>query len=58
MLNRVSEDGVLADWFRRPRARKFGTSYRIINTIAALQILTIIISRGQVTFLANLYALA
>ncbi|MGB2675863.1 MAG: amino acid permease [Candidatus Acidiferrum sp.] len=55
VLNRVSEDGVLADWFRQPH-RKFGTSYRIINTIAALQILTIIISRGQVTFLANLYA--
>ena len=55
VLNRVSEDGVLADWFRQPH-RKFGTSYRIINIIAALQILTIIISRGQVTFLANLYA--
>ena len=55
VLNRVSEDGVLADWFRAPH-RKFGTSYRIINTIAALQILTIIVSRGEVTFLANLYA--
>jgi len=55
VLNRVSEDGVLADWFRQPHKR-FGTSYRIINIIAALQILTIIISRGNVTFLANLYA--
>src|SRR5208337_5370539 len=55
VLNRVSEDGVLADWFRQPH-RRYGTSYRIINIIAALQILTIIISRGQVTFLANLYA--
>src|SRR5712691_5966900 len=55
VLNRVSEDGVLADWFRQPH-RKFGTSYRIINIIAGLQILTIIISRGDVTFLANLYA--
>jgi amino acid transporter len=55
VLNRVSEDGVLADWFRQPH-RRFGTSYRIINIIAALQILTIIISRGDVTFLANLYA--
>jgi amino acid transporter len=55
VLNRVSEDGVLADWFRQPH-RRFGTSYRIINIIAALQILTIIISRGNVTFLANLYA--
>jgi Amino acid permease len=55
VLNRVSEDGVLADWFRQPH-RRFGTSYRIINIIAALQIITIVISRGDVTFLANLYA--
>jgi amino acid transporter len=55
VLNRVSEDGVLADWFRQPH-RRFGTSYRLINIIAALQIITIIISRGDVTFLANLYA--
>ncbi len=55
VLNRVSEDGVLADWFRQPHKR-FGTSHRIINIIAALQIITIIISRGDVTFLANLYA--
>ena len=55
VLNRVSEDGVLSSWFRQPH-RKFGTSYRIINIVAILQILTIIISRGRVTFLANLYA--
>jgi amino acid transporter len=55
VLNRVSEDGVLSDWFRHPH-HKFGTSHRIINLIVALQILTIIISRGNVTFLANLYA--
>lgn len=55
VLNRVSEDGVLSSWFRQPH-RHYGTSYRIINIIAALQILTIIISRGDVTFLANLYA--
>ena len=55
VLNRVSEDGVLADWFRQPH-RRFGTTYRIIWIIAGLQILTILISRGDVTFLANLYA--
>jgi amino acid transporter len=55
VLNRVSEDGVLASWFRQPH-RRFGTSYRIINIVAALQVITIIISRGDVTFLANLYA--
>src|ERR1700680_440986 len=55
VLNRVSEDGVLSDWFRQPH-RKFGTSHRIINLIVGLQIITILISRGDVTFLANLYA--
>ncbi len=55
VLNRVSEDGVLSSWFRHPH-RQFGTSYRIINIVVGLQILTIIISRGDVTFLANLYA--
>ena len=55
VLNRVSEDGVLSDWFRQPHPR-FGTSYRIINMVVALQIVMILISRGDVTFLANLYA--
>src|SRR6267142_2543680 len=55
VLNRVSEDGVLSEWFRQPHP-KFGTSYRIINIVVILQIITIIISRGHVTFLANLYA--
>src|ERR1700720_3241246 len=55
VLNRVSEDGVLPDWFRHPHP-KFGTSHRIINMIVILQITTIVISRGDVTFLANLYA--
>ena len=55
VLNRVSEDGVLSEWFRQPHP-KFGTSYRIINIVVLLQIVTIIISRGDVTFLANLYA--
>jgi hypothetical protein len=55
VLNRVSEDGVLSSWFRAPHP-KFGTSYRIINIVVILQLLTILISRGEVTFLANLYA--
>ena len=55
VLNRVSEDGVLPSWFRQPHP-KFGTSYRIINIVVILQLLTIVISRGDVTFLANLYA--
>ncbi len=31
VLNRVAEDGVLLDWFRKPH-KKFGTTYRILNT--------------------------
>ena len=55
VLNRVSEDGVLAAWFRRPHPR-FGTSYRIINLVVALQLLTIILSRGNVYLLGEAYA--
>jgi len=55
VLNRVSEDGVLSDWFRDPHP-KYGTSYRIINIVVALQVLMIVFSRGNVTLLANLYA--
>ena len=55
VLNRVSEDGVLAAWFRRPHPR-FGTSYRIINLVVALQLLTIILSHGNVYLLGEAYA--
>ncbi|HZS48175.1 MAG TPA: APC family permease [Blastocatellia bacterium] len=55
VLNRVSEDGVLTDWFRKPQ-KKFGTTYRIINLVAGLQILTVIVSRGDVFLLGEAYA--
>jgi amino acid transporter len=55
VLNRVAEDGVLTSWFQKPHNR-FGTSYRIINLIVVLQLLTIILSRGDVYMLAALYA--
>ncbi|HEY2499493.1 MAG TPA: APC family permease [Candidatus Angelobacter sp.] len=55
VLNRVSEDGVLTDWFRRPHKR-FGTSYRIVNLIVALQLFTIIGSGGDVILLGDAYA--
>jgi len=55
VLNRISEDGVMPTWFRKPHSR-FGTSFRIINLIAFLQIFTIIASRGNVYLLASLYA--
>jgi hypothetical protein len=52
---RVAEDGVLTDWFRKPQ-RKYGTSYRIINLVTALQLFTIIVSRGNVITLGEAYA--
>jgi len=55
VLNRVAEDGVLLDWFRKPHKR-FGTTFRIINLIAALQIITIIASRGDMYLLGEAYA--
>jgi amino acid transporter/nucleotide-binding universal stress UspA family protein len=55
VVNRVAEDGVLVDWFRKPH-RRFGTTYRIINIIAILQIVTIALSRGNVYLLGEAYA--
>lgn len=55
VLNRISEDGVLTDWFRAPH-HKYGTSYRIINMIVLLQLATIILSRGEVYVLGEAYA--
>src|SRR3954465_2518557 len=55
VLNRVSEDGVLTPWFRRPH-KKHGTTFRLINLIVGLQVLTIVLSGGNVYLLAALYA--
>ena len=55
VMNRVAEDGVLVDWFRKPH-KKFGTTYRIINLIALLQIFTIAISMGDMYTLGEAYA--
>src|ERR1700721_610488 len=55
VLMRIAEDGVLTDWFRKPQ-KKFGTSYRIVNLVTALQLFTIIVSRGNVITLGEAYA--
>lgn len=55
VLNRVAEDGVLLDFFRKPH-RTYGTTYRIIMLISALQIATIALSRGDVLLLGEAYA--
>jgi amino acid transporter len=55
VLNRLAEDGVLVEWFRKPQ-RTYGTSYRLINMIVALQLATILMSRGNVILLGEAYA--
>jgi amino acid transporter len=55
VLMRVAEDGVLTDWFRKPN-RRFGTSYRIVNLVAILQLFTIVVTRGNVITLGEAYA--
>ena len=55
VMNRVAEDGVLVDWFRKPHKR-YGTTSRIINLIAVLQIFTILLSGGDVYLLGEAYA--
>lgn len=55
VLNRLAEDGVLVDWFRKPHKR-FGTTFRLIHMIAILQVLTIVASGGDVYLLGEAYA--
>src|SRR5205807_5861311 len=50
-----AEDGVLPDWFRQPH-KTFGTTSRLINLIVGLQLLTILISRGDMVMLGEAYA--
>jgi len=55
VLMRIAEDGVLTDWFRKPHPR-FGTSHRIVNLVFALQMFTIISTRGNIITLGEAYA--
>ena len=55
ILNRVAEDGVLTDWFRRPH-RKYGTTHYLINMVLAFQLFTIVASRGDLFMLGEAYA--
>jgi amino acid transporter len=55
VLSRVSEDGILPHWFRQPH-RRFGTSFRILNLVVALQIATIVLSGGNIFVLGEAYA--
>src|SRR5207247_9338035 len=55
VLNRVSEDGVMTDWFRAPH-KKYGTTYRMINLIVLLQVVAIVASRSNTYYLGEAYA--
>src|SRR5438093_2089650 len=55
VLNRVSEDGILPPWFRNPH-RRFGTSHHILNVVVGLQLLTIVLSGGNIFILGEAYA--
>ena len=55
VLNRVAEDGVLPDWFLKPHPR-YGTTYRLLYLIVGLQLLTILVSRGDMHLLGEAYA--
>jgi amino acid transporter len=55
VMNRIAEDGVLVDWFRKPHPR-YGTTARMIHFVGALQIATIALSRGNVYTLGEAYA--
>jgi amino acid transporter len=55
VMNRVAEDGVLDPWFQKPH-RRYGTTFRIINLITALQLITVVASRGQTYTLGEAYA--
>jgi len=55
VLMRVAEDGVLTDWFRKPHKR-FGTSFRIVNLVAGIQLFVILVTRGDVIMIGEAYA--
>lgn len=55
LLNRVAEDGILTDWWRKIH-KKYGTTYHIVNIVAAAQVLIILISQGNIYLLGQAYA--
>lgn len=55
VLNRLAEDGVMADWFRWLHPRH-GTTHRMINLVVGFQLFTILACRGDVYLLGEAYA--
>ena len=55
VLNRVAEDGVMPDWFLKPH-RRYGTTFRILYLVVGLQLLTVLLSGGNMDMLGEAYA--
>src|SRR4029079_1140832 len=55
VLNRVAEDGVLPDWFRKPHPR-YAASSLSVYLIVGLQLVITIYSQGDVLLLGEAYA--
>ena len=55
VLNRLAEDGILVDWLRHLHPR-YGTTHRMINLFVGLQLVTIVLCRGDVYVLGEAYA--
>jgi amino acid transporter len=55
VLNRLAEDGIMPDWLRWLHPR-YGTTHRMINLVVVLQVVTIVLCRGDVYLLGEAYA--
>jgi hypothetical protein len=55
VMKRVAEDGVVPDALLKPH-RRYGTSYRLLMLIVGLQLLVILLSRGDMFVLGEAYA--
>ncbi|MBI2342718.1 MAG: APC family permease [Deltaproteobacteria bacterium] len=54
-LSRVAEDGILPQWLRHPH-RTYGTTSRMFNVIAMVQIAIVLLSQGDIFLLGEAYA--
>lgn len=54
-LNRLAEDGVFSAWFRKPHP-KYGTTNRFLTALMAMQIVIVLLCRGDVYLLGEAYA--
>lgn len=55
VLNRLAEDGIMPEPLRHLHPR-YGTTYRMINLVVAMQVITILLCRGDVYLLGEAYA--